>query len=91
MELVGFPAVDRTHRPYDHASRSARNYFGGAFSFCGREVSVPIITQGITIEAPVEFVFSFLANFENHPHFEYGVTKFERLTTGPTDIGTRFR
>ena len=52
---------------------------------------MPIITHGVTIEAPVEFVFSFLANFENRPRLEYGVSKVDRLTIGPTDLGTRFR
>ncbi len=52
---------------------------------------MPVITHSITIEAPVEFVFSFLANFENRPRFEYGVSKVERLTDGPIGVGTHFR
>lgn len=45
----------------------------------------------ITIEAPLEMVFSRVTDFAHLDRFVSGITHIEMLTDGPTAVGTRFR
>lgn len=44
----------------------------------------------IRIERPVEEVFEFLSDFENVPKWNYYVLQVEKLTPGPTGLGTKY-
>jgi uncharacterized protein YndB with AHSA1/START domain len=40
--------------------------------------------------APAE-VFAYLAQFENIPAWNYAISETRKVTTGPVDVGTRYR
>ncbi|MCW1968865.1 MAG: SRPBCC family protein [Anaerolineae bacterium] len=45
----------------------------------------------ITIQAPIEMVYEYLADFSRHPEWVKNVYKLMPLTPGPQGIGTKFR
>jgi uncharacterized membrane protein len=44
----------------------------------------------VSIDRPVDQVFSFLSDFENLPKWNYFVLEVNRLSDGPVGIGTRY-
>lgn len=44
----------------------------------------------ITISRPVDHVFAFMANLENSPKWQSGVTDSKVISTGPLRVGTQF-
>lgn len=42
------------------------------------------------INRPVEDVFAFVANFENHPKWELNFRKVKLLTSTPVGVGTTY-
>jgi uncharacterized membrane protein len=49
------------------------------------------IESSIVIERPVEQVFAFLADLENAPKWQSGLTDSTKLTDGAIGVGTKFR
>ena len=49
-----------------------------------------VFENTIEIQKPLEEVFSFVADFENVPRWNYYVTAVRRLSPGPIAEGTRF-
>lgn len=47
-------------------------------------------TASIDINRPRDDVFDFIADFEHMPTWNYFVTRVDKLTPGPIDVGTRF-
>lgn len=45
----------------------------------------------ITIKAPVENVYSYLADFPRHTEWAQNLSKVTKLSPGPIDVGTVFR
>ena len=45
----------------------------------------------ITISAPVDTVYRYLADFPRHSEWVANVSKIERITPGPTGVGTTYR
>ena len=45
----------------------------------------------VLIERPPEEVFNYLSTLDNEPKWLPGVTRVEKLTEGPTSVGTRYR
>ena len=43
------------------------------------------------INRPVEEVFAFVANFENHPKWETDFQEVKRLSSGPVGLGTAYQ
>lgn len=47
--------------------------------------------QSIVIQAPIDDVYTYLADFPRHIEWNYQPTKMEKLTDGEVGVGTRFR
>ncbi|WP_432890837.1 SRPBCC family protein [Kribbella sp. CA-245084] len=47
-------------------------------------------TNTITIDRPPTTVFTYLANLENLPHWNYALSETRQLTPGPPRVGTRY-
>lgn len=45
----------------------------------------------ITIQAPVEKVYAYLADFRRHPEWVKNVSKVTQTTSGPIEVGTTFK
>lgn len=45
----------------------------------------------ITIQAPVETVYAYLADFTRHPEWVRNVSKVEQVSPGPAGVGTVFK
>jgi carbon monoxide dehydrogenase subunit G len=52
---------------------------------------MPTVTATTHIAAPVSEVFALFTDLEGLPSRIKAITKIEKLTTGPVDVGTRFR
>jgi len=48
------------------------------------------VENSITIDRPVDEVFTFLANLENAPKWQSGLTDSRKLSSGPLGVGSRF-
>ena len=46
--------------------------------------------NSLTIERPVEEVFSFLADFENVPRWNYAIVATRKTSPGPVGVGTTY-
>jgi carbon monoxide dehydrogenase subunit G len=59
----------------------------------GRERSdiMPILHERITTSVPIEDAFAFVADFGNSMLWDPGVATSERITEGPTGLGSRYR
>jgi hypothetical protein len=44
----------------------------------------------LIIDRPNEDVFTYLADFENVPHWNYAITRTTKLTPGPSRVGTEY-
>ena len=44
----------------------------------------------ITVAAPADVAFGYLADFANAAEWDPGIVEARRLTPGPTDVGSRF-
>jgi uncharacterized protein YndB with AHSA1/START domain len=44
----------------------------------------------ITIARPVGEVFSYLAQFENIPQWNYAISRTRKVTSGPVGVGSRY-
>ncbi len=42
----------------------------------------------ITIERPIEVVWTFMTDFENYPKWHKGMVEAKKTSEGPTDVGT---
>jgi len=49
------------------------------------------VEESIVINRPIEEVFGFVANFENHPKWESNFQKVKLLTSTPTGVGTIYQ
>jgi uncharacterized membrane protein len=47
--------------------------------------------QSVDIQAPVEQVYRRLKDFSRHPDFAESLISVDQITSGPMDVGTRFR
>jgi uncharacterized protein YndB with AHSA1/START domain len=47
-------------------------------------------TNTITIDRPLATVFTYLADFENLPRWNYAIGETRKLTTGPVNVGSRY-
>jgi carbon monoxide dehydrogenase subunit G len=45
----------------------------------------------VTIRRPVEEVFSFLADFENVPKWNYAIAETRKVSEGPVGVGSRYQ
>jgi carbon monoxide dehydrogenase subunit G len=45
----------------------------------------------VTIQRPVEDVFTFLADFENVPKWNYAILETTKVSPGPVGVGTTYR
>lgn len=45
----------------------------------------------VTIQAPVEQVYAYLADFERHPEWVENLSKVTQITSGPVGVGTTFK
>ena len=45
----------------------------------------------VTIDRPPAEVFTYLAQFENIPRWNYAISETRKLTSGQVDVGTRYR
>lgn len=45
----------------------------------------------ITIQAPVEKVYAYLADFRRHPEWALNVSKVTQISSGPFGVGTTFK
>lgn len=48
-------------------------------------------TNTITIERQPAAVFAYLADFENLPRWNYAIRETRKVTTGPVNVGARYR
>ena len=48
------------------------------------------VQASTVIKRPVEDVFAFLSNFENHPKWEMNFQKVKLLASSPTGVGTTY-
>jgi uncharacterized protein YndB with AHSA1/START domain len=48
-------------------------------------------TNTVKIDRPVEQVFSFLADLENVPRWNYAIEETRKATPGPVGVGTEYR
>jgi uncharacterized protein YndB with AHSA1/START domain len=48
-------------------------------------------TNTITIDRPPTAVFTYLANLENLPQWNYALAETRQVTPGPPGVGTRYR
>lgn len=48
-------------------------------------------TNVVEIERPVEVVFSYLADLEHIPEWNYAIERTEKVSEGPVGVGTRYR
>ena len=49
------------------------------------------VEESIVINHPIEEVFAFVANFENHPKWESNFQKVKLLASIPTGVGTTYQ
>lgn len=49
------------------------------------------VEESIVINRPIEEVFAFVANFENHPKWESNFQKVKLLASIPTGVGTTYQ
>ena len=49
------------------------------------------IEVSAVMHRPIEDVFTFIANFENHPKWEMNFQKVKLLTSTPTGVGTTYQ
>src|SRR4030095_9032728 len=49
------------------------------------------VEESIVINRPIEEVFVFVANFENHPKWESNFQKVKLLTSTPSGVGTTYQ
>jgi uncharacterized membrane protein len=49
------------------------------------------VEESIVINRPIEEVFAFVANFENHPKWETNFQKVKLLASIPTGVGTTYQ
>ena len=49
------------------------------------------VQESIIINRPVEEVFAFVANFENHPKWESNFQKVKLLSSTPSGVGTKYQ
>jgi uncharacterized protein YndB with AHSA1/START domain len=48
-------------------------------------------TNTITIERPIDEVFSYLSDLEHIPEWNWAVSETRKITPGPVAVGTRYR
>jgi uncharacterized membrane protein len=49
------------------------------------------VQESIVINRPIEDVFAFVANFENHPQWESNFQKVKLITSTPSGVGTKYQ
>jgi len=49
------------------------------------------VQESIVINRPVDEVFAFVANFENHPKWESNFQKVKLLTSTPSGVGAQYQ
>jgi uncharacterized membrane protein len=49
------------------------------------------VEESIVINRPIDEVFAFVANFENHPKWESNFQKVKLLSSTPTGVGTTYQ
>jgi uncharacterized protein YndB with AHSA1/START domain len=49
------------------------------------------ITNSLTIDCSPRAVFAYLADFENLPRWNYAIRETRKITTGPVNVGSRYR
>jgi uncharacterized membrane protein len=55
------------------------------------EIEVINVEVSTVINRPIEGVFAFVANFENHPKWEMNFLKVKLLTSTSTGVGTTYQ
>ena len=55
------------------------------------EATIASFENTVIIRRPVEEVFSFLADFENVPRWNYAIVETTKVSPGPVGVGTTYR
>src|SRR6476659_8498592 len=55
------------------------------------EIEMIRVEVSTVINRPIDEVFAFVANFENHPKWETNFQKVKLLTSSPTGVGTTYQ